>query len=185
MALQSARFCWSVMPARKQAALDFVAESLEEIRPEARLAYLAYHDTTKVPTSVRPRHNVFLLNAPRERCYAHGMGDLACPRNHREYRPQWELLQKMFEEDGRSNAHAFEYYVDSILFRSMQPPLLEVIPADARYYREQGLPVYQSLVVSTRDWRSPPFSLYLFVVWRAYTGLVRNFDMTLRKQSGL
>lgn len=29
------------------------------------------------------------------------------------------------------------------------------------------------------------FSLYLFVVWRAYSGLVRNFDMTLRKQSGL
>ena len=150
-------------------ATNFIAESLEEIWPQARLAYLAYHDTTKVPTSVRPRHNVFLLNAPRERCYAHGMGDPECSRNHREYRPQWELLDKLFEQDGQENSHAFEYYVDSILFRSMQPPLLEVIPADARYYRGQNLPVYQSLVVSTRDWRSPPFSLHLFAAaaWNA------------------
>ena len=27
-------------------------------------------------------------------------------------------------------------------------------------------------------------ALYAFIVWRTYTGLVRNFDMTLRKQSG-
>lgn len=27
-------------------------------------------------------------------------------------------------------------------------------------------------------------TLYAFIVWRTYTGLVRNFDMTLRKQSG-
>lgn len=28
-------------------------------------------------------------------------------------------------------------------------------------------------------------ALYVFIVWRAYSGLVRNFDMTLRKQSGM
>jgi len=106
-------------------ATNLVAESLDEIRTESRLAYLAYHDTTAPPSKVRPRHNVFLLNAPRERCYAHGMGDIDCPRNDREYRPQWEVLFEMFEKDGRKNSHAFEYYVDAILFRSMQPPLAD------------------------------------------------------------
>jgi len=166
----SCRECARLSPSdQAMQATNLVADALDEIRPEARLAYLAYHDTTVPPGKVQPRHNVFLLNAPRERCYAHGLGDPDCPRNHRDYRPHWEVLLEVFEKDGRKNSHAFEYYVDAILFRSMQPPLLEVIPADAHYYRLQSLPVYQSLVVSTRDWRSPPFSLYLFAAaaWNA------------------
>ncbi|HJN18473.1 MAG TPA: DUF4838 domain-containing protein, partial [Armatimonadota bacterium] len=143
-------------------ATNVVAEALEEVWPEARLAYLAYHDTTEPPTKVRPHRNVFLENAPRERCYAHGLGDPRCERNSREYRPAWEALLGLFEADGRGNSHAFEYYSDTILFRTMQPPLLDVIPADARYYRDARTPAYQSLVVSTRAWHSPPFSLYLF-----------------------
>ena len=51
----------------------------------------------------------------------------------------------------------------------MQPPQIETIPADARYFRSVGLPVYQNLMVCFRDWHSPPFSLVLFAqaAWNA------------------
>ncbi|MCU0495119.1 MAG: DUF4838 domain-containing protein [Chloroflexaceae bacterium] len=70
-------------------ATNALAETLAEINPQARLAYLAYHDTEAPPGMVRPRPNVVLCYAPRPRSYAHGIADAASPVNG----PFWEHLR--------------------------------------------------------------------------------------------
>ena len=75
----------------------------------------------------------------------------------------------MFSRTAPRTIHEFSYYTDGLLDREMQPPQLETIPADARYFRSLGLPVQQNLMVCFRDWHSPPFSLVLFAeaAWNA------------------
>ena len=150
-------------------ATNSVAQALEDADPRAALAYLAYRDTTVPPTKVQADANVFLLNAPRERCNAHGLNDPTCARNRQIYKPAFETLLGLFEKTGRNNSHIFEYFQDHILFKTMQPPLLDNISTSARYYRDLELPVLQSLVVVNRHWISPPLSLYAFsaVAWDA------------------
>jgi hypothetical protein len=60
-----------------------VAEVAESVSPGAQVAFLAYHDTEEPPYGVRPRQNVCLLFAPRERSYAHSLTDSTCRRNAR------------------------------------------------------------------------------------------------------
>jgi len=50
----------------------------------------------------------------------------------------------MFTRTAPGTIHEFNYYTDGLLDREMQPPQLETIPADARYFRSVGLPVYQT-----------------------------------------
>ncbi|MCX6622953.1 MAG: DUF4838 domain-containing protein, partial [Acidobacteria bacterium] len=103
--------------------------------PEARLAYLAYHDTVTPPKIVQPAHGIVYFYAPRERCYAHGLDDDACALN-RKYRQAFEGGLPVF---GRANAEIFEYYVDHVLFENMaDPPLGPVLTRDAAYYARLG-----------------------------------------------
>ena len=149
-------------------AMNAVAEVLAQVNPRASLALLTYHDTEK-PPSRNPATNLFLFHAPRERCYRHAFNDPACRRNREEYWNDWQALHTMFSKTAPRTLHEFGYYTDGLLDREMQPPQLETIPADARYFRSVGLPVHQNLMVCFRDWHSPPFSLVLFsqVAWNA------------------
>jgi hypothetical protein len=149
-------------------AMKAVAGVLAEVNPRASLALLTYHDTAGVPSQAPPS-NVFLFHAPRERCYGHAFNDPACRRNREEYWSDWQGLHAMFARTAPATIHEFNYYTDGLLDREMQPPQLETIPADARYFRSVGLPVYQNLMVCFRDWHSPPFSLVLFAqaAWNA------------------
>jgi hypothetical protein len=150
-------------------AMNALAEVLGKKFPNSFIADLAYHDTAEVPRRVRPHKNVFLLHAPRERCYAHAINDPKCRRNREEYLPHWEKRYEYFGGKDSKTTHCFEYYTDAILNREMQPPNIEVIPADARYYRKLQVPVFQNLVVAFRDWHSPPISLVIFAqaAWNA------------------
>lgn len=143
-------------------AMNTVADVLTKVNPKASLALLAYHDTGKM-AAVKPRSNLFLLNAPRERCYRHAFSDPDCRRNREEYMPLWTELYTAFRNTASTTIHEFDYYTDGLLDREMQPPQVEMIPADARYFHSIGLPVYQNLMVCFREWHSPPFSLVNFM----------------------
>jgi hypothetical protein len=163
--------CKDLSPEDQNAlAMNAVAEVLAETNPGASLAHLAYHDTARAPT-IRPASNLFLFHAPRERCYRHAFNDPACRRNREEYLDNWIALRKLFLEVAPDTLHEFEYYTDGLLDREMQPPKIEVIPADARYFRSVNLPVYQNLMVCFRGWHSPPVSLIVFAraAWDADT----------------
>ncbi len=154
--------CRALSPADQNLiAMNAVAEVLAPVNPQASLALLTYHDTGKPPNGA-PATNLFLFHAPRERCYRHAFNDPACRRNREEYGPDWQDLHALFSKTAPRTIHEFGYYTDGLLDREMQPPQLETIPADARYFRSLGVPVHQNLMVCFRDWRSPPFSLVLF-----------------------
>jgi len=149
-------------------AMNAVAGVLAEVNPKAAVGLAAYHDYEKV-SRFKPATNLYLLDAPRERCYAHAFSDPTCRRNRDEYIGPWMKLRAVFQATAPASIHSFQYYTDGILNREMQPPFIDVIPADARYFRGLHLPVYQNLVVAFRDWVSPPFSLVNFTraAWNA------------------
>jgi len=149
-------------------AMNAAAEVLARVNPKAALALLAYHDTAQVP-AIPPASNLFLFHAPRERCYRHAFDDPGCRRNRDEYMGDWLALREAFRKTAPRTIHEFSYYTDGLLDREMQPPQIDVIPADARYFRSVGLPVHQNLMVCFRDWHSPPFSMVVFcrAAWNA------------------
>ena len=133
-------------------ATNLLAEVLAEVHPGAQLAHLAYHDTIQPPTGT-PRDNVVALFAPRPRNYAFAIDDEACRRNAREH---WDLLAgliRTFGDPGR--VFVFEYYSDSILFKWMAPPLLEVLPKDAAAYAGVRIGSFGNLAVTPRPWAGP------------------------------
>ena len=149
--------CAAVSPSDQALqATNILAEVLAELVPNARIAYLAYHDTLLPPTEVRPRENVSLLFAPRERCYAHAINDPACERNVPQYWAPFMDLRPLFANDP-ARIDIFEYYSDAILFKWLAPPLLGVQPLDAAAYAAAGAGNLQNLMVSPRPWIGPPW----------------------------
>jgi Domain of unknown function (DUF4838) len=122
-----------------------VGEVAERERPGVQVAYLAYHDTEEVPRAVRPRGNVCLVFAPRERCYEHTLGDPSCDRNPRHR----DLLRGQIEHFGKAGAappRVFEYWFDAILFAGGVPDLTDTMAEDLRLYADAGVHTVQLLM---------------------------------------
>ncbi|HEY3418484.1 MAG TPA: DUF4838 domain-containing protein, partial [Armatimonadota bacterium] len=134
-------------PPQDQAILgnNAVAEGVAKVNPTAKTAHLIYHDTIEPPRMAKPHPALAPLYAPRERCYAHALDDPTCARN-RDYR---EKLEQVLDYFGRPEWLLFEYYSDYILFRAMLPLIPEVVAADLKYYRAQGLDCAMHLQVGT------------------------------------
>jgi len=124
------------------------AQAVHAIDPSMQVAFLGYHDTCDVPTAVVPEPNVFLLYAPRDRCYAHAFGDPKCQRNVQRSRRLQEFL-KVFGGNGYTGP--FDYYVDGILFRHFSPPLLNVMAGDMKHYQRIGIGQLTSHFGGTRE----------------------------------
>jgi hypothetical protein len=135
-------------PEASEAALrtaNAVAEMAETVRPGTQVAFLAYHDTEEVPRGVRPRPNVCLTFAPRERCYEHSLADTACRRNAR-YR---DLLRAQIDHFGAAGAappRVFEYWFDAILFAGGVPHLTATMATDLAFYHDAGVHTVQMLM---------------------------------------
>lgn len=150
-------------------ATNALAEALEQTSPQARLAYLAYHDTTAPPNQIAPHPNVVLLYAPRSRSYAHGIGAAASDVNA----PFWQHLRANLAWFGQPTTadgprtgipeqRVFEYYLDGILFKSAPPPLPTVLREDVRAYRDAGVHTVQALMTGDRPWLAAPVNAHLF-----------------------
>ncbi|MCG8348684.1 MAG: DUF4838 domain-containing protein [Chloroflexales bacterium] len=170
--------CSALSPADQSLmATNLLAETLERCNPQARIAYLAYHDTAVAPSQIVPRANVILAFAPRPRSYAHGIANESNLVN----RPFFQQLHdNIVWFDGASPgpnlqsqapvepaiSHAghcvFEYYLDGILFKSTPPPLPTVMRDDLRAYRDAGVHTVQALMTGDRPWLAAPLNAYLF-----------------------
>ena len=148
-------------------ATNTLANALAELRPAARLAYLAYHDTQGVPTHVRPRPNVVLCFAPRSRSYGHALGDPSSGVNAAYAHDLRENIA-WFEDAGCGEHRIFEYYLDGLLFKSALPPLTPVLPGDIAAYHASGAHTVQALMTGDRPWLAAPLNAYLFarLAWR-------------------
>lgn len=146
-------------------ATNELAAVLEQINPQARLAFLAYHDTTTPPRQVQPRPNVVLTYAPRSRSYAHGIGAAHSPVNrpfHQHLCAYLSCFGAKHTPQPNSAHRVFEYYLDGILFKSALPPLPQVLCADLRAYRDMGVHSVQALMTGDRPWLAAPLNAYLF-----------------------
>jgi hypothetical protein len=118
------------------------AAAVERSRPSATVASLAYHDTLAVPTGTRPRGNVCLLWAPRERSYGH-------PADAEPNAQLWALFRRHvahYAAAGARPTRVYEYYVDGIRFPHGVPDLGAVMAADLRAYAAGGAHAVQALM---------------------------------------
>ena len=118
------------------------AAAVERIGPAATVASLAYHDTLALPTGTRPRDNVCLLWAPRERSYGH-------PADAGPNADLWALFRRHvahYAAAGARPPRVFEYYVDGIRFPRGVPELGAVMSADLAAYAAAGAHAVQALM---------------------------------------
>ncbi|MBL8967402.1 MAG: DUF4838 domain-containing protein [Spirochaetaceae bacterium] len=122
-----------------------LAAALKEVRPEAKLSFLAYHDTeeaaaaarTLAPAGLPP--NLELLWAPRRRNWARGYAEAGDADSgatlNAASRASFESARPAFRAGG---AAVFEYYEDALLWKGAVPPLAATMAADLAYYAGAG-----------------------------------------------
>ena len=157
--------CAALSPAdQAMTAANALAAALVTMRPEARLAALAYHDTATPTARVVPHPALNLLFAPRTRSYAVGLGDPA----NAMVAAQLEANVKAFGVVGdlprapQPTLAVCEYYLDGMLFKSSPPPLTHVIAADLALYHATGIGAAHVLLTGDRPFIHAPLNAYLF-----------------------
>lgn len=124
--------------------LIFLNALLTEIRKKkknAKLAYLAYHDTMALPKSVCPNDGIFLEYAPINKW----LSENANVKENAEYvRRERQTCKLLLDYFGCSNSRVLEYWLDNSLFSGWKKPPKaflcdrEKIERDIREYKETG-----------------------------------------------
>lgn len=120
--------------------LHVMLNGIRRTDPQAKLSYLAYHDTLTPPRQVRPNEGIFLEYAPMDRDHHRPLADSGCQKNADQLQPLSGLMQYFGQEDST----ALDYWMDNSLFSNWQkPPKLftldtPVLRADAQLYKEYG-----------------------------------------------
>lgn len=109
-----------------------MADAIAQERPGVKIDFILYHDTLEFPETMHARPNVFALFAPRERCYAHGIGDASCAHNA-AYASRFQAAKKVFGE----RLSVFEYYCDLILWRCLGITCPTTLLADLAWYKSK------------------------------------------------
>jgi uncharacterized protein DUF4838 len=162
-------------------AMRTIADEAKSVGSNTRIPLLAYHDTMTPGPEIEVSDNMFLLFAPRERCYAHALDDPQCTRN-RFYLDA--LTQWMGKFKGVDDAHTFEYYFDQILFRGMHPYLPSVIARDMTVYEQAGIECHFSLQVAS-NCIAPEYNMLFFAAahWHSDSFTPENFANNLAQKA--
>jgi hypothetical protein len=114
--------------------------TLRTVRPDARLACLAYLDCLDPPGAVSPAHGLFLEYAPIRRCYRHALSDPHCDLN----RKHAMALPSLVESFGTDGAQVLEYWLDASMYSEWRRPARQVpfhpelLAADLGFYARMG-----------------------------------------------
>ncbi len=138
--------------------VNAVAEAVEKVRPDLRVAHIAYYDTLLPDVKVKPRPNVILLFAPRSRCYGHALNSVDCETNSEIYRGLKEYMGIF----GEKNAATFEYFGDSLLYCSIAASIPWIVGADMKEYFRLGGGEAGCLMFGGYTWWAHPLNLYVF-----------------------
>ncbi|MBO7405065.1 MAG: DUF4838 domain-containing protein [Clostridia bacterium] len=117
-----------------------IADGVTAVDPAARVSYLAYCETLKLPETVRPDARLFLEFAPISRDFDRSLFDPESEKNA----AQIEHLPALLDLFGRRDAKVLDYWVDNSLFSGWRLPPKEfrlradVCRADVRAYRALG-----------------------------------------------
>ena len=144
---------------QSQMAMNLEAQAVREAGLDLRVPALAYHDTLFPSEAIEPDPLCFLLWAPRERCYAHAINDPDCALN-REHLRGLEAWARRYARN--TDAHTFEYYNDTMLFRGHMPYLPDQLVGDAEAYERNGIQSWMSIQIGgpilAPDWNMLAFS---------------------------
>ena len=116
-----------------------VNEIIKDIRkdiPDAKLAFLAYFNTSLPPTKIRPEKGVFVEYAPMER-------DMKKPSSEVSDK-EIDNQKKLLETFGKTDSKVLEYWYDNSMMSNWTKPPKQFIPNndlirdDMDYYRQLG-----------------------------------------------
>ncbi len=113
---------------------------LKRTDPEAKLSFLAYHDTMETP-NIKPHPDVYLEYAPMARDHHVPINAPHCEKNAGQFRPLASLLRTF----GCKDATALDYWMDNSMFSGWKKPPRKLVPdlqvaaADVDVYRQMGM----------------------------------------------
>ena len=135
--------CKALSPSDQQLKiLNYILAELKKDDPEATLAYLAYADAIKPPTSVKPADGIFLEYAPIDRKW-----NAPITENSKVKKADVEALLGFF---GKKGSYVLEYWYDNSLFsRWTKPPQKftpnqPVVALDVAWYEARGFETISS-----------------------------------------
>jgi len=92
------------------------------VSPNATLAHLAYTNTMKPPTQVKPDPGVFLEFAPIKRSWNYPLSLRGVKRGPLTHGQQLDLLDANLELFGKDNTQVLEYWLDASMFSGWKRP---------------------------------------------------------------
>jgi hypothetical protein len=113
---------------------------LKRTDPEAKLSFLAYHDTMETP-NIKPHPDVYLEFAPMARDHHVPLSAPHCAKNAGQFQPLASLLRTF----GCKDATALDYWMDNSMFSGWKKPPRKLVPdlqvaaADVDVYRQMGM----------------------------------------------
>ena len=112
-----------------------MAGALATVRPEARLSFLAYHDTDNLGSLALASlpHNLELAWAPRRRSWASGLDEPGCALNAASA-AAFRRAAGAWRAAGGGRVTVFEYWEDGFLFKGAVPPRPAALAGDLSVY---------------------------------------------------
>lgn len=165
--------------------MEAILRGIRRVVPHARVAFLAYFDTTdgpQVPPGSIPE-GIFLEFAPYPWCYSHAVDDPSCRRNVYLVR----CLKENLERFGVGGAQIFEYWLDQSLFSSYQVPkrrmpfLFQRMAHDLRFYHRLGIQEIANVQFvgasgGRERFAQPGFALLPKLLWNPALALRSHLD---------
>lgn len=107
---------------------NHIIRALKKIDPEAKLAHLAYYNSTPAPSKIKPEKDIFLEWAPFLRRWDRPLSDTLARRDgekwtHGDYIRMLEDNLKVFPAE---TAQVLEYWMDDSLYSGWHKPQVQV-----------------------------------------------------------
>ena len=106
--------CKELSPSDQElVAVNRILNEIQKTVPNAKMAYLAYHDCLPVPTKIKPVSGVFLEYAPIEKYRTTDVERIRAER---------DVMKGQLEFFGRDESKLLEYWLDNSLFSNWKKP---------------------------------------------------------------
>ncbi len=138
--------------------INKIYEHISVKHPEIKGDMVLYHDTIDAKEmTIAPHPQVFGYWAPRERCYAHSIGDISCELN-RHYFSKVRNAVEVFGDQ----VYVVEYYTDMILYSKMKVHFPDIIVRDLAEYKQSGVHKITTLGFLRYSWWAYEINLFVF-----------------------
>ena len=130
--------CKKITPSNQALiAINAMLKAIREVKPNAKMAYLAYGDTLLLPT-VKPSEGVFLEYAPFEK-YTN-------KTENAEFfiKREFDMVEPLVNYFGENGAKVLEYWYDNSLYSKWKKPPAkftlneELLKKDVAFYKQKG-----------------------------------------------